>query len=277
MKKLKKLFIVLFVLVCSVYYLLFGSPLVDWRTEKLVEATNNITTETITLEELVPFAWDAVYVFEPYEAEENIAKTLGFYSVEIHESWNDSDNWYYFVKGNRIVANPENSLLGIDLPGNGEGSSIGSLHYGDNVLFEVDKSPMGWTYLKPAKRGTVETFTYNNLKLQISNVHSVRTETYFEDPLDPISYQWDCMIYTYYPGAKCTVLQADMLQQDDGTTHSRWAVQDNRIRYQDYGDARDHWRYITDDTDFVIIEKGVEGIFHIESMNAVLKFEPYRE
>ena len=150
MKKLKKLFIVLFVLLCSVYYLLFGSPLVDWRTEKLVEATNNITTETITLEELVPFAWDAVYVFEPYESEENIAKTLGFYSVEIHESWNDSDNWYYFVKGNRIVATPENSLLGIRLPSNGEGSSVGSLHYGDNILFEVDKSPMGWTYLKPA-------------------------------------------------------------------------------------------------------------------------------
>jgi hypothetical protein len=149
-KKLKKLFIVLFVLLCSVYYLLFGSPLVDWRTEKLVEATNNITTETITLEELVPFAWDVVYVFEPYTSKEEVAETLGFYSAEIHESWNDSDNWYYFVKGNRIVATPENSLLGINLPGNGEGSSVGSLHCGDNVLFEVDKSSMGWTYLKPA-------------------------------------------------------------------------------------------------------------------------------
>ena len=149
-KKLKNLFIVLFVLVCSVYYLLFGSPLVDWRTEKLVEATNNINTETITLEELVPFAWDAVYVFEPYTSKEEVAETLGFYSVEIHESWNDSDNWYYFVKGNRIVANPENSLLGIRLPSNGEGSSVGSLHYGDNVLFEVDKSLTWWTYLKPA-------------------------------------------------------------------------------------------------------------------------------
>ena len=146
MKKLKKLFIVLFVLLCSVYYLLFGSPLVDWRTEKLVEATNNINTETITLEELVPFAWDVVYVFEPYTSKEEVAETLGFYSVEIHESWNDSDNWYYFVKGNTIVANPENSLLGINLPGNREGS----LHYGDNVLFEVEKNPTGLTYLKPA-------------------------------------------------------------------------------------------------------------------------------
>lgn len=151
MKNLKKLLMVLFVLLCIVYYLLFGSPLVDWHNEKLVEATSNITTETIILEEVVPFAWDAVYVFEPYESEENIAKTLGFDSMEIHESWNDSDNWYYFVKDNRIVANPENSLLGIGiiLPNNEEGTSAGSLHYGDYVLFEVVESHTGHRYLKP--------------------------------------------------------------------------------------------------------------------------------
>ena len=152
MKKLKKLLIVLCVLFCIAYYLLFGSPIVDWRNEKLAEATNNITTETVTLEEVVPFAWDAVYKFEEYTSKEEVAETLGFYSVEINESWTESQNWYYFVKGNRIVANPEDSSLGcyIALPNNREGSSCGSAHYGDYVLFEVDKSHTGWIYLKPA-------------------------------------------------------------------------------------------------------------------------------
>lgn len=154
MNKLKKLLIMLFALLCIAYYLLFGSPLVDWRNEKLVEATNNITAETITLEELVPFAWDAVYRFEAYTSKEAVAETLGFYSVEINESWTESQNWYYFVKGNRIVANPENSLFGIRLPNNGEGSSVGSLRYGDYVLFEVDQSHTGRIYLKPVERDT---------------------------------------------------------------------------------------------------------------------------
>ena len=153
MKKLKKLLIVLFALLCIAYYLLFGSPLVDWRNEKLAEATNNITTETITLEELVPFAWDAVYVFEPYTSKEEVAETLGFRSVEINESWTESQNWYYFVKGKRIVANPEDSSLGyyIDLPNNREGRSCGSAHYGDYVLFDIVENANGYSYLEVAE------------------------------------------------------------------------------------------------------------------------------
>ena len=273
MKKLKTILIVLFVLVSSVYYLLFGSPLVDWRTEKLVEATNNINTETITLEELVPFAWDAVYVFEPYEAEENIAKTLGFYSVEIHESWNDSDNWYYFVKGNRIVANPENSLLGISLPNNGEGSSIGSLHYGDNVLFEVVESHTGRNYLNLAERGTVETFEYQDLKVQVSNVHSIRIETYI-DAIDP-TYQWDCAIFTYYPGAMMTVLDIDMQQGKTGM-YSNWALEDKLVRYAHNDNTADYWLRLCDDMYPITLSNKRVGVLHTESKMFVLKFEQYK-
>lgn len=273
MKKRKRIFILLLVLLCVAYYLLFGSPLVDWRNEKLVEATNNIATETVTLEELVPFAWDTVYIFEPYESKENIAKTLGFYSVEMHESWNDSDNWYYFVKGNRIVANLENSLWGISLPNNGEGSSVGSLHYGDNVLFEVDKSHTGRIYLKLSERGTVETFEYQDLKLQISNVHSIRVETYI-DAIDP-TYQWDCAIFTYYPGAMMTVLDIDMQQGETGM-QSSWALEDKLVRYAHNDNTADYWLRLCDDMYPITLSNKRVGVLHTESKMFVLKFEQYK-
>ena len=71
--------------------------------------------------------------------------------MEINESWTEYQNWYYFVKGNRIVSNPEDSSLGcyIDLPN-------GSLRYGEYILFEAVEGHTGYLYLQPAKRGTVE-------------------------------------------------------------------------------------------------------------------------
>ena len=153
MKNRKRIVILLLVLLCIVYYLLCGSPLVDWRNAKLAEATQNIGTESITLEELVPFAWDAVYIFEEYTSKETIAKTLGFFSVEINESWTESANWYYFVKGNRIVSNPETSSLGcyIKLPNNREGRGVGSVHYGENIRFAVKEGSNGGLFLEPAE------------------------------------------------------------------------------------------------------------------------------
>ncbi len=268
MKKLKKVVVVLFVLLCIAYYLLFGSPLVDWRNAKLAEATQNIGSEPITLEELVPFAWDAVYEFEPYTSKEEIAKTIGFYSVEINESWTESANWYYFVKGNRIVSNPEDSSLGcsISLPN-------GSLRYGEYVLFETVEGHTGYSYLQPAKRGTVETFSYNDLRLQIDNVHSMRTETY-TDSADP-TYQWECVIFTYYPGAEIRVLNADQITTDDGKIHPQWKI--SRVDEDGKPLPFDLGRDIIDTEYPITINKNMYGVYHYESMIHVLKFEQVKQ
>ncbi len=41
---------------------------------------------TTTLEEAVPFDWEAVYSFEPYTSREEIARNIGFDSPEIAET-----------------------------------------------------------------------------------------------------------------------------------------------------------------------------------------------
>ena len=276
MKKLKKLLIVLCVLFCIVYYLLFGSPIVDWRNEKLVEATNNITTGTITLEELVPFAWDAVYVFEPYTSKEEVAETLGFRSVKINESWTESQNWYYFVKGNRIVANPEKSSLGcyIDLPNNREGRSCGSAHYGDYVLFDIVENANGYRYWEVAEIGTTEIFEYMDLKLQVTNIQSVRTDT-FTSESDP-SNQWACVSYVFYPGATVSVLDLDMLLNEDAE-YSNWVLVDQGIRYAHNDDATDYWRRLSNDDWPIELAPQMKGVIHTESMQYVVKFEQYKE
>ena len=169
MKRRKRIFVLLLVLMSIAYYLLFGSPLVDWRNAKLAEATQTIGSEPITLEELVPFEWDAVYIFAPYTPKETIAETLGFFSVEINESWTESANWYYFVKGNRIVSNPENSSLGcyISLPNHREGRSIGSVHYGDHIRFAIKDNPNGRLILEPV---VDEVIVYNGREYRKSEL-----------------------------------------------------------------------------------------------------------
>ena len=44
-----------------------------------------------------------------------------------------------------------------------------------------------------------------------------------------------------------------------------------------YGTLGTNWFGSIEEATKFALEKGVEGIFHIESMNAVLKFEPYRK
>ena len=76
-------FSVLFVFSGFLFYLLFGSPFVNWNNNKLENAIENISAETVTLEEVVPFEWDVVYLFSPYTSHEAIAETIGFESSEI--------------------------------------------------------------------------------------------------------------------------------------------------------------------------------------------------
>jgi hypothetical protein len=130
----------------------------------------------------------------------------------------------------------------------------------------------GETVLQPTKKGTIETFTYNDLKLQISNVHSVRTETYM-DPIDE-TYQWERTIYTYYPGAELTVLNADMLETN-GEAKAQWKI--SRISEAGVPYVPSASIDIIDYAEPLPIMIEMDGIYHYESMIKVLMFEPYQE
>ena len=126
--------------------------------------------------------------------------------------------------------------------------------------------------LQPTEKGTVETFTYDDLKLQISNVHSVRTETY-TDSIDE-SYQWESVIYTYYPGAELTVLNADM-RDVNGEAQPQWKI--SRISEDGVPYVPSAGIDIINYEEPLAITIEMDGVFHYESMIKVLRFEPYQE
>ncbi len=126
--------------------------------------------------------------------------------------------------------------------------------------------------LHPIEKGTNETFTYDDLKLQISNVHSVRTETYTD--LIDTTYQWERVIYTYYPGAELTVLNADMIDVN-GEAKPQWKI--SRISEDGVSYVPSASIDIIDYAEPLPITIEMDGVFHYESMVKVLMFEPYQE
>ena len=109
MKERKKwlvllLFATLLIFSGFMYYILFGNPFVSWNDNKLEKAMDDLSAETITLEEIVPFEWDEVYTFDPYTSREEIAETIGFDSPEIKETVSEFMTQLIFVKDDKIVS-----------------------------------------------------------------------------------------------------------------------------------------------------------------------------
>lgn len=126
-------------LVLAVGYFVIGNPIVFMNNRKLKTAVTGITADTVTLNEVVPFEWDSVYMPDPYASKENIEKLIGFKSASIKENWvNEGIVHLIFTKGQRVVAGV------LSYPQN-LGYSIGFGKYGpridavDNVRFQVEK------------------------------------------------------------------------------------------------------------------------------------------
>lgn len=108
----------------------------------------------------------------------------------------------------------------------------------------------------------IETFIYDGLKLKVTNVADTRVEDMIDDGGNP----WEYKVFTCYPGASVTVLDAGM---DDGRfaedrkPHANWGIElssDKAIRIVENMDSFD----ITSDT---------IGIYNLEASLYVLKFE----
>lgn len=101
---------------------------------------------TTTLEEAVPFDWEAVYSFEPYTSREEIARTIGFDSPEISETMGEGMTQLIFVEDERVVlcicAYPEN--LGYDV------DFTGCVRYGEHTPFTVRQGSVVRLSLEPA-------------------------------------------------------------------------------------------------------------------------------
>lgn len=86
-------------------WLLVGNPAEACRRYRLKQAVRQLETgELVTLETLVPFAWEKVYTFPPYTSKAQMEETLGFKSRFLQETVNEGMVQLLFVKGNAVTA-----------------------------------------------------------------------------------------------------------------------------------------------------------------------------
>ena len=90
-------------------YLVIGNPAVFLNNHKLEKSVKSINSDTVKLNDIVPFDWDTVYTFEPYSSKESIEEVIGFKSADIKENnINEGLVHLLFVKDKKVVA----SILG---------------------------------------------------------------------------------------------------------------------------------------------------------------------
>ena len=75
-----------------------------------------------------------------------------------------------------------------------------------------------WAAFVPSEKGKTELFEHGGLKIEITNVREVGRD--FSNDGGP--ELWEYPVYTVYPGATATVLEADMLQQPGGAPLPQW-------------------------------------------------------
>ena len=114
----------------------------------------------------------------------------------------------------------------------------------------------------PSVMGSTETFSYGNLILEISNVKDKRTESKLDDGLA----QYEQTIFTCYPGATLSVINADMSDPTytaDGKPHAQWGLYDIQT---------DERTDITDKSKPVALDKNM-GVVNLESSLLLLVFD----
>lgn len=92
------------VLLLAFLLLIVGDPVVLWHNRQLKRALTSLQEGQVTLNEAVPFEWDAVYTFEPYATREEMEKQIGFSSPSLQESVSEGMVQLVFVKGKRVTA-----------------------------------------------------------------------------------------------------------------------------------------------------------------------------
>lgn len=112
MKKRAKvigLIVVIFILILLLAYAIIGNPRVFINNRSLKNAIIKVEGETVLLNDIVPFDWDTMYTFAPYESKESIEATLGFESNSIEvNNINEGMVHLILVDEQKIVA----SILG---------------------------------------------------------------------------------------------------------------------------------------------------------------------
>ena len=92
------------------FYLLLGNPAIWYKNQKLKQSLTALEDHTtVSLNAVVPFSWDTLYAFGPYQSREEIEEIIGFHSSAIKENMiNEGMVHLLFVKDKHVAA----SILG---------------------------------------------------------------------------------------------------------------------------------------------------------------------
>ena len=139
----------MFAVLCALY-LIFGDPRIYINNNKLEDAFTMLTTDSVTLEEIVPFEWTTVYTFDPYTSIDRIEWITGSKSPALKESVSEGMTHFVFMNRGRVMASvcAYPSSVGYSLSFTGGKNSYydyadggySHIKYGDLVEFEVTQN-----------------------------------------------------------------------------------------------------------------------------------------
>ena len=87
-------------LILLVIYALIGNPIVFWHNRALEHSLCSLEDGiTVTLNETVPFEWEAVYTFDPYTSKSEMERIIG-----IRETVSEGMVQLIFVNRGRVTA-----------------------------------------------------------------------------------------------------------------------------------------------------------------------------
>lgn len=131
-----------------IFYFIFGDPVIYINNHRLKAAISEVDEERITLEEIVPFEWTAVYSFGPYFPLQDIERITGSKSPALDDSVTEEMNNLVFMNHGRVVSSvcerPSSTGYSLNLAF-GEGideqlddcDRYSKMDYGDGIEFTV--------------------------------------------------------------------------------------------------------------------------------------------
>ena len=134
---------VLLILLSAVGYAFFGSPVEMYRRGGLRKAMAAVEDGEVTLNEIVPFAWDTVYIFEPYASREEMEQIMGISAKGLEESVSEGMVQLAFMNGSRVVC----CVCGYISK---EGYSVSfdeKINFADSVVFRAERDADGILWL----------------------------------------------------------------------------------------------------------------------------------
>ena len=135
------------VVALGIIYLIFGDPRIYLNNARLKEALSTLDSDSVTLEEIVPFEWTTVYTFDPYTSIDRIEWVTGSKSPALKESASEGMTHVVFTNLGQVVASvcALPTSIGYDLEFTGGNNTYycypdggySHIEYGDQIAFEV--------------------------------------------------------------------------------------------------------------------------------------------